>query len=130
MLATFQQIQGAKACRIANYNDETDDPLMNAAQMPSDHVLVEKYFKFFGTSKQWLGTTIPENKTRKIIFSFLLSNVEIPEMVEAVTVYLMDHQLSLEYKSCQAISHEMQLHTVHVSNKCISSKSLPECTSN
>jgi hypothetical protein len=118
MLTTFQKIQGAKTCRIANYNDETEDPLVNAAQMPSDHVVVEKYFKFFGNAKQWSGTSIPESKTRKIIFSFLLlSDVEIPEMVEAVTVDLMDHQLTLDYKSCQAISHEMLLHTVRVSNK-------------
>jgi hypothetical protein len=30
MLTTFQKIQGAKTCRIANYNDETEDPLVVA----------------------------------------------------------------------------------------------------
>lgn len=118
MLSTFQKIQGAKTCRIANYKDETADPLQNASQMPTEHVMVERYFFFEGTARQWDGRFIPESKTRKITFSFLLlSDVDVEAMVEAVTVDMMDHQITLEYKTCQAISHEFRLHAVRVYNR-------------
>ena len=118
MLNTFQKVSGAKNCRIINFANDKGTPLTSGAQMPSEHVVVEQYFCFSGQRKQWNGQTIPEGKTRKISFSFCLNaDIDIETIVDATTVDLIDHQLAIEVKTCQAISHESRLHFVRIHNK-------------
>ena len=106
MLSTFQQVHGARNCRILNHRDETAPPLLNASQMPTKHVLVEQYFHFHGLSIEFNGLSIPEGRSRKITFSFLVNaNVEVEANADAVTVDLLDHHLQLSIKTCQAVSH-------------------------
>ena len=118
MLTTFQKVVGAKNCRIINYKDESAPPLLNASQMPSDHVSVEQFFFFHGPPMEFNGLSIPEGRTRKIEFGFCLNaDIEIEEIVHAVTVDLLDHQMQLAVKTCQAASHESLMHIVRVHNK-------------
>ena len=118
MLSTMQKVTGAKNCRIINYQNEKTTPLQAASQMPTDHVLVEQFFYFHGARKQFNGLTIPENRNRKITFSFCLNaDIDVAEIVDAVTVDLIDHQIELEVKTCQAVRHEDLMHLVGVHNK-------------
>ena len=118
MLTTLQSIQGAKSCRIANYEEPSEPPMTSGANMVNSlHLDVCKYFKFHCQGKAWKGQTIPNRKTRKIEFIFLLeSDKDIDELVEIVQIDLMDFQIDLYIKTCQSISHEDRLHLVRVSN--------------
>ena len=118
VLSTIQSVQGAKSSRILNYSDIDETPLSSATQMPSQHTEVCKFFYFPGSNRQWNGNTIPEGRTRKIDFScYLESDVEIPILVDAVQIDIMDLQVYLEVKTCQSISHESSLHLVRIYNK-------------
>jgi hypothetical protein len=117
-LSTLQAVQGGKSTRILNYRDIEDKPLLTATQMPSLHTEVCKYFHFDLITRLWSGETIPNGKTRRIPFScYLESDVPIEELVEAVQIDLIDAQVQLQVKTCQAIRHEDKMHLMYVSNK-------------
>jgi hypothetical protein len=118
MLTTFQAVQGGKNTRILNYKDIEEKPLMTTAQMPTLHAEVSKYIYFDVQTRQWTGETIPNGKTRKIPFNCLLeSDIPIKELVEAVQIDLIDAQIQLYVKTCQAIRHQEKMHLLYVSNK-------------
>ena len=72
--------------------------------MPDKHVEVQQYFHFPDGTEIWLPN-IRQGRTRKIEWSCLVeSDVPIRELVAAVAVDLLDHQIQIEYKECQAIS--------------------------
>jgi hypothetical protein len=48
---------------------------------------------------------------------YLESDVPIEELVEAVQIDLIDAQVQLQVKTCQAIRHEDKMHLMYVSNK-------------
>jgi hypothetical protein len=81
------------------------------------HVEVCKYFDFPIRNKDWNGESIPVNRTRKIVFSCLLeSDIPIDDLVEAVQIDLIDAQIQLSVKTCQALCHEKFLHLTHTFN--------------
>jgi hypothetical protein len=51
------------------------------------------------------------------VLSYLESDVPIEELVEAVQIDLIDAQVQLQVKTCQAIRHEDKMHLMYVSNK-------------
>lgn len=119
ILTTCQAAQGAKGSRILNFTDIDEAPLTGAAQIPSQHVAVAKYFHFPGLNKQFSGMTIPQGRTRGIECSFLFeSDANIDEVVDTVQIDLIDLLVMLEeVKTVQAISHESRLHLVRVYNR-------------
>jgi len=79
---------------------------------------MEQYFHFLGDTKEWIGRTIKEGKTRKIQFSMLVeSDIEIETLVNKVAVDLLDHDVQLNYSKCQTISSEARLTFICLSNK-------------
>lgn len=118
MLNTAQLVQGGGTTRILNHEDINEKPLSSGANMPSMHVEVTKYFDFPIRNKDWNGETIPVNRTRKIEFSCLMeSDVMIENLVEAVQIDLIDLQIQLSVKTCQALRHVRLLHLTHVYNR-------------
>lgn len=120
MLSTAQLVEGAKTCRILNHTNIEEKPLMTAAQMPSSHVEVCKYFDFPIRNKDWNGETIPNGptKSRKIEFSCLLeADVPIEDIVDAVQIDLIEQKITLSVKTCQALRHVKRLHLMHVYNR-------------
>jgi hypothetical protein len=80
--------------------------------------MMSQYFFFPGEAKQWIGRTIKEGRTRKLDFTMLVaSDVPIKELVEAVQIDLIDHEIQLEYKDCQSIASENRLTFLCISNK-------------
>jgi hypothetical protein len=86
--------------------------------MPKDHVEVQQYYDFPVETKAWVGRTIKAGKTRKMEFSFLMAlNVPIELLVKAVGVDLIDLDIVLEFKACQAIQSEARIHYTCIQNK-------------
>jgi hypothetical protein len=86
--------------------------------MPKDHVEVQQYYDFPVETKAWVGRTIKQGKTRKLEFSFLMaSNVPIELLVKAIGVDLIDLDVVLDYKDCQAIQSEARIHYTCIQNK-------------
>ena len=117
-LMMFQKVPGAKSTRILRHATPDDFPLSSATQMPTEHVEMEQYFHFPGETKEWVGRTIKEGRTRKIQFSMLVeSDIEIETLVNKVAVDLLDHDIQLNYSKCQTISSEARLTFICLSNK-------------
>lgn len=118
MLSTFQKVPGARDTRILRFNNPEESPICNPLQMPKDHVEVQQYYDFPGETKAWVGQTIKVGKTRKMEFSFLMaSNVPIKLLVQAIGVDLIDLDVVLEYKDCQAIQSKACIHYTCIQNK-------------
>jgi hypothetical protein len=118
MLTMVQKVPGAKDTRILRFNDPDESPICNPSQMPKDHVEVQQYYDFPVETKAWVGRTIKAGKTRKMEFSFLMaSNVPIELLVKAVGVDLIDLDVVLEFKDCQAIQSEARIHYTCIQNK-------------
>ena len=93
----------ASSTRIAKYKNPLDNPLTTSAKMPDKHVEVQQYFHFADGMEIWVPN-IRQGRTRKIEWSCLVeSDVPIRELVAAIAVDLLDHQIRIEYKECQAI---------------------------
>ena len=118
MLSMVQKVPGAKDTRILRFNSPDESPICNPSQMPKDHVEVQQYYDFPVETKAWVGRTIKAGKTRKLDFSFLMaSNVPIELLVKAVGVDLIDLDIVLDYKDCQAIQSEARIHYTCIQNK-------------
>jgi hypothetical protein len=120
MLTTCQLVEGGKTCRIVNHTNIEEKPLMSAAQMPSAHVEVCKYYDFPIRNKDWNGETIPNGltKSRNIEFSCRIeADIPIEDLVDAVQIDLIDIKITLAVKTCQALRHEKRLHLMHVYNR-------------
>ena len=99
----------ASSTRIAKHKNPADNPLTTSAKMPDKHVEVQQYFHFPDRTGIWLPN-IRQGRTHKIEWSCLVeSDVPIRELVAAVAVDLLDHQIRIEYKECQSISTEDSL---------------------
>lgn len=72
LLTTCQSAQGAKSCRVLNFDQIEESPFANPGQMPSLHLEVCKYFRFQLGNRILNGNTILVGKTRWIDFSFLM----------------------------------------------------------
>ena len=118
MLTMLQTVPGGNSTRILRHKTPDESPLCSANQFPTEHVVMSQYFVFPGEAKQWIGRTIKEGKTRKLEFTMLVaSNVPIKELVEAVQIDLIDHEVQIEYKDCQSIASENRLTFLCMSNK-------------
>jgi hypothetical protein len=118
LLTICQSAHGAKTARVANYKDPEGVPIATPSQMPSLHVQVTNYFWFPPGNRMWNGNTIPVNKTRKIEFCFLMeADVPIEEIVWTVGIDLIDLGITLEVKTCQAISHKSLMHFMYINNR-------------
>jgi hypothetical protein len=114
----FQKAPGAKDTRILRFADPDNSPICNPSQMPKDHVEVQQYYDFPVETKAWVGRTIKAGKTRKLEISFLMaSNVPIELLVKAIGVDLIDLDIVLEYKDCQAIQSKARIHYTCILNK-------------
>ncbi len=118
MLTMFQTVPGGTGTRILRHKTPEESPLCSALYFPTEHVVMSQYFAFPGEAKQWIGRTIKEGKTRKLEFTMLVaSNVPIKELVDAVQIDLIDHEVQIEYKDCQSIASENRLTFLCMSNK-------------
>jgi hypothetical protein len=91
---------------------------MNSSQMPSLHAEVMKYIHFNLITRHWNGETIPNGRTRKIPFSCLLeADIPIEELVDAIQIDLIDAQMQLQVKTCQALRHEERMCLMYVYNR-------------
>jgi hypothetical protein len=113
-----QKVPGTRDTRILRFNDPEESPICNSSQMPKDHVEVQQYYSFLMETNAWVGRTIKAGKTRKMEFAFLMaSNVPIELLVNVIGVDLIDLDVILEYKDCQAIQSEARIHYTCIQNK-------------